>query len=161
MSFVNIPRPQKVILPTKEVTRKLSEIDIKLLNELLNLFTQDVISFYTNHDFSTPFPSEYWRPLNIFCDRWDDVTHEFVDGELESQRKVFYKEALTLGDVISQHTTPLDENFYSVRPRRGHFSESDIIRFRIEAKEINDQCVTFVNGCESFIRYAKKRLSAT
>ncbi|MFA7350834.1 MAG: hypothetical protein WC009_08745 [Methylotenera sp.] len=161
MSFVNIPRPEKRALKAVDIIKPLSEIDTALLNELFSIFNRSFISFYTNHDFNGTFGAEHWNQLSRFCDTWDDVTHEFVDKDLELNKKQLYDASLRLASVISQYTSPISLNSYSVYPTQRVYSDKERERFREEAAEINNGCPAFVAECESFIRYARKRLSET
>lgn len=161
MSFINIPRPKKNLTAVVNEAKSLSEIDKAMLNELLGIFNRNLINFYAEHDFNGTFRAEHWNQLSRFCDTWYDVTHEFVDEELEAQKKQLYEASCKLGNVISKNTTPINLEFYSVYPNSKIYSESERERFRNEANEINAQCHPFVTECESFIRYAKKRLSQT
>jgi len=161
LSFANIPRPQKLPEPTAKVppVKLLSALDIKLLEELLGIFNRGFVNLYTHHDFNGTFHGEHWNSLTRFCDTWNDVTHEFVDVELESNKKRLYEASLKIADVISKYTSPTVNDFYSVYPSSRPYSEEERVRYRAEAKLINDECPAFVTECEAFIRYARKRLA--
>jgi hypothetical protein len=162
LSFSSIPRPpKKSEASLVEIKKTLSDIDKSLLNDLLNIFNRGLISFFTHHDFKASFSAEHWTPLSRFCDTWDDVTHEFVDEELESRRKQLYDASLKLATIIATNTTPTDRNYYSVYPTHRVYSDKENERYKREAEEINKECPAFVKECESFVRYAKKRLSLT
>lgn len=161
MSFANIPRPEKRGLKVVDTAKPLSDVDKTLLEELFSIFNRSLISFYTNHDFNGTFGAEHWNQLSRFCDTWDDVTHEFVDKELELNKKQLYDASLRLASVISKYTSPISLNSYSVYPTQRVYSDKERERFKKEAAEINIECPPFVAECESFIRYARKRLSET
>lgn len=158
MSFANIPRPRKGESKIAVTLPQLSEIDRVLLTELLGLLSSELIGFYSNHDFNGAFPSRVWSPLSDFVDGWGDVNHEFVDDDLEAYKKRLYLEANKLASLIARYTVSLDKDYRSVKPRGGGFTEEERERFRNEAKEINAQCDPFVSECNTFVRYARKRL---
>lgn len=160
MSFANIPRPTKnlEVVPTTAPKKPLSNLDKKMLEELLEIFNRDFISFYTHHDFRASFRGDYWNLLSRFVDTWDDVTHEFIDEELEVYKKQLYTKSDKLASLISQFTVSDGYGLYSIYPRR-QISEEQRERFRAEGQEINLACLPFLEECERFIRYARKRLS--
>lgn len=160
MSFSNIPRPQKSPEIAQETAPKpLSLFDKNTLTELLSIFNPAFISFYANHDFNGAFRNEFWSPLSEFCDTWNDVTHEFIDREMESKKKQLYNASLKIATVISRNTVSR-QGIRSVYPMDKLYTEQARIRFQAEAKEINDECDAFVAESEAFVRYARERLAA-
>ena len=158
MSFINIPRPPKSVLSDVNL-KALSNIDKELLKQLLDIFDGNFINFYKNHDFRSKFRHDYVSKLNLFCISWDDVTHEFIDVDMEANKKQLYKASSELATIISTNTAVLDEYYSSVYPDNLMYTELDRKRFEAEAKQINDGCTPFVTVCESFIRYTKRRLA--
>lgn len=185
MSFSGVKKPRKKIIAAteefeirevsaEELTQEveldsdikigpspLGNIDKVLLSQLLEMFNANFISFYKDHDFNGSYPATQWRPLSSFCDNWHDVTHEFVDEELEAHKKRLYDSALRLGNIMAQNSAPLNMDYYSVYPTNRLYTDEENKRFEREAQEINNLCHPFVEECERFIRYAKKRLSTS
>jgi hypothetical protein len=113
-------------------------------------------------DFGTDYRTEWLAPLDRFVREWDDPNREFLDAQLEVQRKELYDAARELAMVFATETVPHDRNEgwrtvfpWNLRggPRPDHVLES--------ARTLNQHARAFIPLYERFIRLARTYLNGT
>ena len=112
-----------------------------------------------DQDFLTDYREEWLRPLYAFVNTWDDVHKEFLDSELEVEKKRLYAAAYALIQDINRETVPNDHNpgwrtVYPWNQRGGECPE----HVRESARVLNLSAHEFVPVYESFVRSASAKL---
>lgn len=132
--------------------------DLQLFEKFASLFSDnDIIRFYKEHDFLASFDKKFLEPLNSFIENWDNAAHEFIDNDLEREKKKLYEAAYSLGSKIAVNTVPIHNDYISVKP--DHLPAGPTPDWVIrDAKEINDLVPSFVECHENFIRLGRRRL---
>jgi|TARA_B100000315_G_C14255032_1_gene441484 hypothetical protein len=108
-----------------------------------------------NRVFKTSFICSSYS-INSFIEHWDNAAHEFVDNDLEQEKKKLYDAAFSLGRIIAEKTVPIRNDYISVKPDRLPAGPTPkwVIR---DVKEINDLVPLFVECHERFIRLGRRR----
>ena len=132
--------------------------DIQLFEEFEYFFvTNDLIRFYMEHNFLESFDRRFIEPLYKFVETWDNAAHQFIDSELENERKRLHEAANVLGGTIAKNTVPNGRGLISVKPDHlaGGPTPDWVIR---DANEINSLVPQFVELHENFIRLGRTKL---
>ena len=134
--------------------------DLQLFEKFASLFSDnDIIRFYKEHDFLASFDKKFLEPLNSFIENWDNAAHEFIDNDLEREKKKLYEAAYSLGSKIAVNTVPIHNDYISVKP--DHLPAGPTPDWVIrDAKEINDLVPSFVECHENFIRLKEKQIKS-
>lgn len=113
-------------------------------------------------DFGADYRAEWLDPLNRFVNEWDDPNREFLDAELEQERKVLYRTANNLAMDFARETVPNDHNagWRTVYPwnQRGGQRPAHVLE---SAQVLNEASRAFVPIYDQFIRLARRRLNPT
>ena len=116
-----------------------------------------VVKFLKEQDFKGSFLHDYITPLIEFVTTLDNPEHEFLDPELEEQRKKLFISAKQLANTIGNKTTFINGSVQSVKPN--HLQSGPIPDWVLkDGEEINEAADAFTNKHEEFIRFAKKKL---
>ena len=149
------PPPASIAAP------KIAQADVDLFEEFQRELPYDpTILTIQDHDFGGSYRTSYLEPLFSFVATWADVRKEFVDPEIEAEKKKLYAVAKKLAMEIARHTTPEGREgiFTSVFPERlrggprpEHVLES--------ARILNDLARQFMPVYEDFVRYTRAKLA--
>lgn len=148
---IQVPRSNKV----KGVT----PADITVFENLLDLLKPTgVISFLREHDFGGSFFREDVAPLHTFVAIGGNPDNEFIDPDLEKERKILHENASELAMLIAKYTSPNQFNHLSVLP--SHLANSPRPDWvRSEAKELNDAASNFVDIYDNFVRFCRIKIA--
>lgn len=139
------------------------EHDRKLFNDLLRTLPVDpTICSLKDHDFGGPLRRSSIQPLFEFDTTWDNVEKEFIDQELEQDRKKLLAAAKKLSLEIATRTVPDRSQdhitVYSEEQRaetRGQRPPGVIE----DARVLNEMASAFVPKYEEFVRLCRKKLA--
>jgi hypothetical protein len=134
--------------------------DQHLFQAFLKTFpTEPTIRFLKDHDYGGAFDKQAIAPLNEFVNTWDSVENEFLDPEVEKQRKALFSLAFKLASEITRRTVPLRDGSYlsvfsdqqraSGQPRPASVLE--------DAKVLNATASDFVPKYEDFVRLCRSK----
>ncbi len=129
---------------------------------LCDLPTEPTIRALKEHDFGGPLLRSSIQQLSDFCNSWDNVEKEFVDQELERERKSLLAAASELATEIAGRTVPsrgLDYiTVYSdtQRAESGGRRPPDVIE---DARVLNLKASDFVPKYEAFVRLCRRKLA--
>lgn len=113
-----------------------------------------------DYDMGDPIPRQAINLLYEFSDTWENVEKEFLDPELEKERKVLQTSARDLANEIARRTVPVgDQTYISVFSDQLRASSHGRPPHVIEdAKILNTKTGEFVTKYEAFVRLCRKRL---
>ena len=136
--------------------------DQQLFQSFLNaLPTEPTIRFLKDHDFGGSFDKQSIKPLNDFVYTWESVEKEFLDTEVEKQKKILFSLASKLASEIAGRTVPLrDGNYLSVYSDQQRASNQSRPASVIEdAKLLNATASEFVPKYEEFVRFCRSKFA--
>lgn len=148
-------------------TNEPSAHDLVLFAEFQRKLPADpTIRFLGDLDFGNSFLEAGVRPLYDFADTWGSVDKEFIDGQIETMKKLLFDKAHELVSEIGGRTTQVgkaDEDgnnrFISVYPdgirAKGKGRPQHVLD---DARFLNEKSTEFVPEYEKFVRFCKIRL---
>ena len=100
------------ILPS----RKLSDHDIELINELKEMLPSDGESMILlkEHDFGDEFQSASLRQLDKFMYAWHNAEHEFNNRQLEEQKDKLLQACKNFRNKLAKHVSGLGHGYLSM-----------------------------------------------
>lgn len=156
-----------VLLAKDPIRARLADSNAGQLHDR-NLFQQfsralpfdPTIRVLRDYDMGDPIPRQAINLLYEFSDTWENVEKEFLDAELEKERKVLHTSARDLANEVARRTVPVgDQTHISVFSDQLRASSHERPPHVIEdAKILNTKATEFVPKYEAFVRLCRKRL---
>lgn len=114
-----------------------------------------------DYDMGDSIPRQAINQIYEFSDTWDSVEKEFLDADLERERKALYSSARDLASEIAKRTVPVGgQNHISVYSDQQRASDRGRPPHVLEdAKILNAKAAEFVPKYEAFVRLCRKRLA--
>jgi len=139
---------------------KINEVDNKLYTEFLELMPSNSCAMYMleQHDFGNSFEREILRPIDQFVCEWDSPEKQFLNKELEEQRKIFWSKCNEFITLLAKTTSPISGGFYSaVSDRfRNNFERPDWLEKEI--RELNRVASEVFMEQQKFIKFVRQKL---
>lgn len=132
--------------------------DVDLFIKLQKLLPSDgPIQFIKDHDFGGAFYREKIEPFGVFNYEWDNPEHEFIDEELEKQRKELLSNSTEFMAAIGKNTSATSKGYQSVVP--DHVRNSPIPDWvKRDIKEIHESADALVESHQKMVRMGRKKL---
>ena len=135
--------------------------DEVLFEQFVLTLPVDTISFLSENDFSAYFPLEKIVPLHNFEKVWADVGHEFVDKDLETQKRRLWESISDFLDITGQYLFPANDETLAGRnlvsiPKEWRYERPE--EFRRVYKTIHQRADAVVKEYNEFVRLARRKL---
>lgn len=133
-------------------TNKLNDHDIKILNDLIEVFDGDSLEYFRSPDFICKVRNQVLTPLFKFSREWDSLKYQFLNTEIEQKKQDLYGNACSFAEKIAEYTVfSRDSVFRMVTPE--NYSRTD--QHRTEAIELNRLAKNFYNLFYKFIQESR------
>lgn len=132
--------------------------DLALFEEFQQVFpVEPTLRLLKEADFGNSFPKSSIRPLYNFADTWDTVEKEFINKQLEKERKSLYIAAKDLATEFAKQTVPVGSgDFISVYSDNARAQGGSRPQHVLDsAKILNAKSSRFTPKYESFVRTCK------
>ena len=135
--------------------------DSRLYDDFLSLLPfEPAIRLLRDQDFQAPVHRASLQPLFDFAREWESVEKEFLNADLERERKALHTAAHDLVQEIARRTVPVrNEGFISVQSDRHRESADpwppDVLE---DARVLNRAATSFVAKHEAFVRECRRKL---
>lgn len=141
--------------------KSLATHDKALFEEFLRELPYDPsIRMLRDQDFSDSFDKRTLKQLFDFAWLWESVEKEFIDRDLEKERKALHVAAVEFRREVAGRTVPIRvDGFVSVesdtQSRSGRPRSPDIVE---DGKVLNERADRLAGQYESFVRLCKAKL---
>jgi hypothetical protein len=131
-----------------------TENDRQIMTGIERKLTGRPIHFYRTNDFSHSFRWSDVEPVIAIAELSEGAEHEFLDHELELQRKVLVETAVAFAKAVSINTFPSDHNM-NFNGISNDWTEDERDR---AIDEMNTAATTFCAAYDALIRMARRKL---
>lgn len=136
------------------------EMDMRLFNALTTLLPSNggALNLAKEHHFGNSFAIAVLNPVAEFVQTWDKAEFEFVNKDIEAEKRDLMARAADFILKVAQYTAPNGFGMQSAIPRGidPDFGLPDHIRQEI--RELNEAASAFYTAHQSFIRAAREKL---
>lgn len=137
--------------------RRPSVHDRELFAKFQSVMTPDWLTWLRRHDFGGSFPEKRLQPLFEIDSEWEGAAYSFDDPVLRARFDPVVEKICEFAQLVALNTWPIrGERWQTAVPNGEESLEEEHVRERVA--KLNGNGTELLNGVESFIRYARRRL---
>ncbi|MFT6958548.1 MAG: hypothetical protein ACJAYC_003566 [Halieaceae bacterium] len=133
--------------------------DVALIDDYLKQFAEPwFLNFMKENDFCQTFRADSIVPLDVMLNEWNTANHEFIDEDIEQQRKGVFAKAGNLRTAIFTHCGVIGGNVDLLSVKTDNMDEARRQLAYEDGGKINDLVTEFLKAHEEMIRKGKAKL---